>query len=225
MGGEKGESYYAILGVSERASEQEIKKAYRKRALEVHPDVSPSSAATSTASSAQAAAKEEEEEEEDANEAFRRVTEAYEVLIDGRKRSLYDLSRKQRVKSTNPFKNASAHARKTSEERRERKRNPHEEWREKQQRWQSEYERQQRAREAWEEEKKEAKEYRARALRRKHRVEEAHRIRVGVKLRQFWQTSSGIHKYDVVLVSLVGSCVGMVAGYWTYQSSSSSPSR
>lgn len=62
--------YYGTLGVSSDASEQEIKRAYRKLARELHPDVNPS---------------------EDAQQRFNEVTAAYEVLTDPQKRKIVDL--------------------------------------------------------------------------------------------------------------------------------------
>lgn len=61
--------YYDILGVSRDASKEEIKRAYRKQALEHHPDRDKSS---------------------DANEKFKEINEAYEVLSDSKKRQAYD---------------------------------------------------------------------------------------------------------------------------------------
>lgn len=61
--------YYAILGVNRDASQDEIKKAYRKKARELHPDVNKST---------------------QAGEQFRDVNEAYEVLGDPDKRRRYD---------------------------------------------------------------------------------------------------------------------------------------
>jgi molecular chaperone DnaJ len=61
--------YYELLGVGRDASETEIKKAFRRLARELHPDVS---------------------DEPDAQERFREVVEAYEVLSKSETRELYD---------------------------------------------------------------------------------------------------------------------------------------
>ena len=62
--------YYNLLGVSRDAGTNEIKKAYRKLALEYHPDRNKGS--------------------KDAEERFKEVTQAYEVLKDSEKRAAYD---------------------------------------------------------------------------------------------------------------------------------------
>jgi molecular chaperone DnaJ len=62
--------YYDILGVSREASAAELKKAYRQLAMENHPDRNP--------------------EDREAEERFKEAAEAYEVLNDPQKRSLYD---------------------------------------------------------------------------------------------------------------------------------------
>ncbi len=64
------EDYYDILGISKSASAAEIKKAYRKKALEYHPDKNPG--------------------DEKAEEMFKKSAEAYEVLSNPDKRSRYD---------------------------------------------------------------------------------------------------------------------------------------
>ena len=62
--------YYKILGVERNASEEEIRKAYRKLALQYHPDRNP--------------------DDKQAEERFKEINEAYQVLSDSEKRSVYD---------------------------------------------------------------------------------------------------------------------------------------
>ncbi|KAJ2888810.1 Molecular chaperone (DnaJ super) [Coemansia asiatica] len=66
-----GKDYYAILGVSKTASEDELKKAYRKLALKWHPD-------------------RHKDDKEAAEKKFKDISEAYEVLSDKNKRQIYD---------------------------------------------------------------------------------------------------------------------------------------
>lgn len=72
--------YYQLLGVSREAGSEEIKKAYRKLALEYHPDRNQGS--------------------KEAEERFKEVTEAYEVLRDSEKRAMYDRYGKQGVRGS-----------------------------------------------------------------------------------------------------------------------------
>ncbi|MBO5361198.1 MAG: molecular chaperone DnaJ [Clostridia bacterium] len=62
--------YYEVLGVSKTASDDEIKKAYRKKAKEYHPDLHPG--------------------DKEAEDKFKEANEAYEVLSDPDKKSKYD---------------------------------------------------------------------------------------------------------------------------------------
>jgi len=62
--------YYEVLGVSESASSDEVKKAYRKLAMKHHPDRNPG--------------------DKEAEDKFKQSTEAYEVLSDSQKRQIYD---------------------------------------------------------------------------------------------------------------------------------------
>lgn len=62
--------YYKILGVTRNASEEEIKKAYRKVAMQYHPDRNPG--------------------DKEAEENFKIASEAYEVLRDPQKKEIYD---------------------------------------------------------------------------------------------------------------------------------------
>jgi molecular chaperone DnaJ len=72
--------YYAILGVRRDASADEIKKAYRRLARELHPDVNP---------------------DPETQERFKEITQAYEVLSDPKKREMFDLG-------ADPFASAAA---------------------------------------------------------------------------------------------------------------------
>lgn len=64
-----GKNYYKILGVSKNASDDEIKKAYRKLALKYHPDKNRAAGA---------------------EEKFKEIAEAYEILSDAKKREVFD---------------------------------------------------------------------------------------------------------------------------------------
>eukprot|EP00762_Andalucia_godoyi_P001650 ANDGO_07174.mRNA.1 DnaJ protein homolog 1 len=65
-----GKDYYAVLGVSRSATEDELKKAYKKLALKFHPDKNPGNEAAET--------------------RFKEISEAYEVLSDPKKKEIYD---------------------------------------------------------------------------------------------------------------------------------------
>ena len=62
--------YYEVLGVDKSANEDALKKAYRKLAIKYHPDKNPGDA--------------------EAEEKFKEIAEAYDVLSDPQKRQRYD---------------------------------------------------------------------------------------------------------------------------------------
>ena len=66
----KKRDYYEVLGVGSNASEEEVKRAYRKLAVKFHPDKNP--------------------DDPHAEEKFKELGEAYDVLMDPDKRAAYD---------------------------------------------------------------------------------------------------------------------------------------
>lgn len=64
-----GKDYYKTLGIPKGSNEEEIKKAYRRMALRFHPD---------------------KNKDANAEEKFKEIAEAYEVLSDPKKRAVYD---------------------------------------------------------------------------------------------------------------------------------------
>lgn len=70
MGGTRKRDYYSVLGVNKSASKEEIKKAYRKLAMQYHPDRNP--------------------DNKEAEAKFKEASEAAEVLLDDQKKTIYD---------------------------------------------------------------------------------------------------------------------------------------
>ena len=64
------QDYYDLLGAAKGSTEEDLKKAYRKKAVQFHPDKNPGN--------------------KEAEEMFKKVSEAYEVLKDTDKRAAYD---------------------------------------------------------------------------------------------------------------------------------------
>lgn len=84
-----GKDYYKILEISKRATDDDIKKAYRKLALKYHPDKNKSPGA---------------------EEKFKEVAEAYEVLSDKKKREIYDQYGEEGLKGGIPGGNSGSPA-------------------------------------------------------------------------------------------------------------------
>ncbi|TVU18095.1 hypothetical protein EJB05_34165 [Eragrostis curvula] len=84
-----GVDYYKVLGVGRGATDDELKKAYRRLAMKYHPDKNPSPQADSL---------------------FKQVSEAYDVLSDPQKRAIYDQYGEDGLKAGAPPPSASAHA-------------------------------------------------------------------------------------------------------------------
>ncbi|KAL7752359.1 Molecular chaperone (DnaJ superfamily) [Sorochytrium milnesiophthora] len=78
-----GKDYYALLGVDKKASDDDLKKAYRKLALKHHPDRNPNNV-------------------EGAKKKFQEISEAFEVLSDSNKRAVYDQYGEEGLKGMPP---------------------------------------------------------------------------------------------------------------------------
>lgn len=74
--------FYELLEIQKNATQDEIKKAYRKQALKYHPDRNPG--------------------DKDAEKKFKEISEAYEVLSDDKKRQIYDRHGKEGLQGAGP---------------------------------------------------------------------------------------------------------------------------
>ncbi len=79
-----GKDYYAVLGIDKKASKDDIKKAYRGLAKKYHPDLNP-------------------QNKKEAEEKFKEISEAYEVLMDDQKRARFDQYGEEGVKFQGGF--------------------------------------------------------------------------------------------------------------------------
>ena len=82
-----GKDYYDILGVDRKAPEQDIKKAYKRMALKFHPD---------------------KNKDPGAEEKFKEIAEAYDVLTDPNKREIFDRHGEEGLKGNVSKRNPSA---------------------------------------------------------------------------------------------------------------------
>ena len=210
--------FYTLLGVDTAASTDDIKKAFRAKAFEHHPDANQAAAEHGDATRAQ----------------FQRILEAYEVLRDPVKRSQYDALRLAGYSEDGSASGPSgfpgtAHGawgagRGSSEEDWER---AFDEWLHRQGMHDAEYDaekdrirqermnaRRRQAAEAWEEEKAAAVGQKLRSARVRQRAEDARHARQAAVLRRFWQGHSGITWQDAAVgaVFLAGSA--SLAYYW-----------
>jgi len=92
----KSDDFYEVLGVRKSATDAEIKKAYRKLAMMHHPDKN-------------------QDDKAQAEENFKRVSEAYDILSDREKRSLYDQMGKAAFDGRGAPNNDGAHTRCSSQ--------------------------------------------------------------------------------------------------------------
>ena len=84
-----GKDYYKILNITKGSSDDEIKKAYRKLALKYHPD---------------------KNKQPGAEEKFKEVAEAYEILSDPQKKEIFDKYGEEGLKMGNTNQSSNTHS-------------------------------------------------------------------------------------------------------------------
>ncbi|KAK9802717.1 hypothetical protein WJX73_010909 [Symbiochloris irregularis] len=176
-------SHYEILGVDTSASLEEIKKAYRLKALSCHPDLNPEAGKA-------------------AQLQFQALAEAYEVLKDERQRAAYDAARR----ATDNFRNQQAATSNTSDvddffAKWMRQQGLHQSARDEFDRAHRESYRVFRQ-QAWQQEKEEAILNKVRAAHQRQRTEAARAERQARAMARHWQTHAGFTWQDITLASL-----------------------
>ena len=104
--------HYAVLGVARGATEEDIRKAYRRLVIALHPDK----------------AQQRGEDPQKATEAFREVQAAYECLYDEQERAYYDANRDAILRGRGPGRLRGGGAAAAEEEERRAKRDPEDVW-------------------------------------------------------------------------------------------------
>ena len=191
-------NHYATLGVDEKATQADIKRAFRLLALKLHPDSASSSHDDG-----------DEASRDRAKAGWQRVLDAYEIIGDKAKRKEYDIVRRQPPKQ--PGFGAQGprwHTRHTAYPGGGRGRGPRAEQR-------TSPEDEYAARAAWEHEKREAVSYKLQSVLRWQRTEEARQRRVGRTLSKFWQTQPRFTKQDGVFLAVMGAAITLTVMTWT----------
>eukprot|EP00892_Ulva_mutabilis_P005013 jgi/Ulvmu1/2884/UM146_0026.1 len=184
--------YYKLLGVSEDASADDIKKAFHRLALRHHPDLTQDTTAQSK---------------------FADISQAYNVLSDPQARAQYDLQRGQPLhgfpadagNTMDPFYDSlrrHAEARHTG---------PKSSFWNTDGSWQEN-------KEHWEQMKREAEGYKLRRQNMHERMVNAHAARVARGLAAQWPAHFGVTRQDVVAVSCFVASISFLGWFWTGQS-------
>lgn len=195
-------SHYDTLGVDSKATLQQIKEAYRDKALRFHPDINPGA-------------------DQDAGK-FQEISNAYEVLRDPTKRAAYDAARtglgKPDFGSSMGWTPSSKPGADPFEEAFQRW------WRDQGMGPEQEDPQMRREREAaemraraaaWENEKLEAAENRARFARVRQRTATAKAVRNARHLARFWQTQGRLTWQDAAVCSLFAASLAGIAQLWS----------